>query len=399
MSRRTEKTKHDGIRKRIDDNGTVTYQIRWYSKNGKRQSATRDTLRQAIDFRDEMLRQRRQGASADLTRGRQLYGDYAKQWWKSRIIRESTNDTELSYFERRILPEWGSVPLSDITAPDIRAWLNELLSDEISVATVKKVYRIFSQPIRIAASDGDIPTDPTLKVKSPKVEDVEARFLKPDEVARIEAVIDEHWRMVIPLIVDTGLRIGEVAALRVCDVEFLAGAVTVTKTATRGRHGVRVENAPKSKAGTRRVPTLTAGVAERLAEMVAERGLGPNDRLFTGPRGGAMSPNNFRNRIWHPAIEEAEIEGRKPTPHALRHTAVSLWIISGYTDPLKIKKWAGHTSITTTYNLYGHLLPDDTNDLRTTLEAIRKLAEQEIDKAGEMTVLDELRRRREVGEG
>ena len=64
--------------------------------------------------------------------------------------------------------------------------------------------------------------------------------------------------------------------------------------------------------------------------MIQERGLGPQDHLFTGPQGGLLTPSNWRNRIWHPAVLKAGIEP-PATPHALRHTAISRWIAAGAT--------------------------------------------------------------------
>lgn len=48
-----------------------------------------------------------------------------------------------------------------------------------------------------------------------------------------------------------------------------------------------------------------------------------------------------------------------PTPHSLRHSAISLWIAAGTVSPMEIAMWAGHSSINTTYSVYGHLIQKD----------------------------------------
>ncbi len=128
---------------------------------------------------------------------------------------------------------------------------------------------------------------------------------------------------------------------------------------------------PKTSTGRRVVPTLTRSVGERLAAMIAERGLATGDWLFTGRGGGPLTPDNWRARVWRPAVASAGLADPQPTPHALRHTAVALWIATGTADPLILARWAGHSSITITYDLYGHLLPHDAASTREALDALR----------------------------
>jgi integrase len=64
--------------------------------------------------------------------------------------------------------------------------------------------------------------------------------------------------------------------------------------------------------------------------------------------------SNFRNRFWYPALRRSNLGELRI--HDLRHTAVSLWIAAGAT-PKEVQTWAGHASITTTYDRYGHLFP------------------------------------------
>ena len=136
----------------------------------------------------------------------------------------------------------------------------------------------------------------------------------------------------MPFAACTGLRIGELAALRVVDLNLAARKVRVRATAVgvskhvSGGDKRQQEHLPKTAAGERTVPTITDEVADRMAQPVAERGLGLRDLLFTGRQGGPMMPDNWRRRIWDTAVERATAIDPQPTPHSLRHTADALWI-------------------------------------------------------------------------
>ena len=104
---------------------------------------------------------------------------------------------------------------------------------------------------------------------------------------------------------------------------------------------------------------MPASLCRTLETLIADRGLGPNDLLFTGPRGGRLDSNNYRNRVWNPAVERAGLVG--VTPHALRHTAVSIWLQRGI-EPLRIARWAGHADSSFLQRVYGHLLTDPEAD-------------------------------------
>ncbi|MCB1041184.1 MAG: site-specific integrase [Acidimicrobiales bacterium] len=363
---RYEKTKHSGIRKRTWlATGEVTFQVRWTTSNGRRLSATRDTLREAIELLDEMKRQLRVGGTADPTRSRMTYGEHFERWHPTKDIKPSTRDAEASYYQNHIAPYWAHVPLGDINPFDVEEWLAELVPRLRTASTRRKVFRIFGQPIRQLVRRGVLIADPLADVTPPKVERVEARFLEEREWLLIEEGIHPHWRQVVPFTIDTGLRIGEFAYVRVNQIDFdrltvrVAGTVSVDK-------GKRIEHGPKTYAGTRVVPMLTEPVAASLESMIRERGLGPRDHLFTGPKNGLLTPSNWRTQVWNPAVERAGIE-LPATPHAMRHTAISRWIRAGATPP-QVQSWAGHSSSTITFDRYGHFFEQDVTNVRKRLE-------------------------------
>lgn len=352
----------------------TTYEARWYDSSGRRRSATFDTAREAAAYREEQMAARRRGGTGDPSGGRVRLSEWWEKWIGTTPVRPSTRARLDSMGRVWIIPHLGGYRLGKLRPSDIAGFRETMNAAGLAPASVERVMRGLSTSLRGAVAEGLIAKNPASGVRPPKRSGDERRFLTPDELARLESVMDPHWSLIVPFLADTGLRIGELSALRVKDVDLLAGSVTVSGTAVylASVNGARRSvAAPKTASGRRVVPTLTRGVCERLALQIAERGQCREDWLFTGRRRGPLAPDVWRAVVWRPAVREAELEEPLPTPHSLRHTAVALWIAAGVTDPLKLTRWAGHASVSTTYNTYGHLLPMDATETRDALEAMR----------------------------
>jgi integrase len=398
-NRRKPKTA-TGVRERLNRDGTVSYQVRWQSRDGRTQSATRDTFDEAVEFRQERLREIRLGGSGDLTGGRMLLGTWFDEVFlpaKGSTGRESTDATRRSYYRNHIAPTWSRHRLVDITEGDIERWLLDK-RDELSVASIRKVYGYFAQALRRAHKKGLILNDPTggidLNELGFRLKDVDVRFLDPVEVVSLERSMDPHWSLEVPFLADSGLRIGEAAVVRVRALNLLRGSVSVEATLSKTRTGALVEGPPKTKAGRRVVPTLGPDLCDRIAAHIRERNLGPDDYLFAGERGGRMNPDNWRSRIFNPAAKQSGLGDPLPTPHALRHTAVSLWIASGQCkSETMVAQYAGHKQLASVYQLYGHLFETSAEELRERMQAFRLAAHLELEgRADEVVEKDRLRR-------
>jgi integrase len=110
----------------------------------------------------------------------------------------------------------------------------------------------------------------------------------------------------------------------------------------------------ETRAARRRVK-LPRFVVEELAAHLANRSHHETDLVFPSPEGGPLSRTRFRNRVWLSATKAAGLDGVRV--HDLRHSAISLWIAAG-ANPKEVARRAGHTSVRTVFDVYGHLLPD-----------------------------------------
>jgi integrase len=249
------------------------------------------------------------------------------------------------------------------------------LGGELAPATVTRCLGVVKKLLTDAVSEGLIAASPAAGVKPPRPGRVERRFLTVGELVRLEEAIDPRWAIVVHFGTTTGLRIGELAALRVKDLRLAAGEVVGRSTAVSvplavsGSDVRRQIHPTKTFAGERTVPTLHPTLRDRLAALIDERGLGPNDWLFTGRDGGPMTPDNWRSRIWRPAVERAGLADPQPTPHSLRHSAVALWIAAGV-DRLTVARWAGHTDAAFMERVYGHLWSNDHTDTQNAIATL-----------------------------
>jgi integrase len=352
-----------GVRRRDWPSGTATWEARWYDSAGKRHTANFDTAAEADAYRQERLRERRYGGTGDPSGGKITVAEWWERWSEARQTTDSTKAREKSIWTCQIEPRLGAVRLADLRRSDVAAWVVNL-GDEMAPATPTRCLGVVKKLLSDAVSEGLIVTSPAAAVKPPRAGRVERRFLSVGELRRLERAIDAWWAIVVPFGATTGLRIGEMAALRVSDLRLAAGEVVVRSTAVgvplkvSGEKARRQIHPTKTFAGERTVPTIHPGLRDRLAAMIDERGLGTRDWLFTGPRGGPMTPDNWRNRTWRPGVERADLADPQPTPHSLRHTAVALWTATGV-DRLTVARWAGHTDAAFMERVYGHLWRDD----------------------------------------
>lgn len=181
-------------------------------------------------------------------------------------------------------------------------------------------------------------------------------------VSLYEAMAKEYAALVL-VGAGAGLRQGEAFGLAKDRIDFEAGMIRVDQQVVVIKSRA-VLGTPKSPASVRDVP-MPDFVAEALAKHIAT--YDPSDIVFrTALRDNLIRRDYFNAKIWKPAIKLA---GLMPdtTFHDLRHTYASTALAAGV--PIsEVSKWLGHESITTTVDLYGHLVPEASGRARTALD-------------------------------
>ena len=187
----------------------------------------------------------------------------------------------------------------------------------------------------------------------------------PHQVGRIVTAAEEWFRPFIGLCAFAGLRLGEAAAVKIDDIDFMRRTLTVSRQVQR-RAGHSLEiRAPKYN--SERVIYLPDDLVTMLSEYVRNFGVRPQGWLFVGMDGAPPHLNTI-GRWWRRALKDA---GLQPPPadkakskrqsaafhlHDLRHFYASGLIAQGC-DVVTVQRALGHASATTTLNVYSHLWP------------------------------------------
>jgi hypothetical protein len=173
-------------------------------------------------------------------------------------------------------------------------------------------------------------------------------------------VIDPRYELLVRFAAYTGLRAGELVALRVRHLNLLRGRCEVGESATEVDG--RLVWGPTKTCARRTVP-LPRFLRERLAAYLAERPHGPDDLVFTAPQGGPLREQKFVAGIFKPAAARAGLPHRLRF-HDLRHTCASLLIAQGASIKA-VQAQLGHASATVTLDRYGHLFPTSSSSSPT----------------------------------
>jgi integrase len=179
--------------------------------------------------------------------------------------------------------------------------------------------------------------------------------LEQDEVRALADAINPHYKMLVWTAAVTGLRSGELLALRWGNVDLLHERLTVCEALKDVDGHLHVGQTKTHEVRTISLPRfLVAMLREHLAS--ATFGTGPDALVFPGPRGGPIRHNAFVRRNFKPAVKKAVPHKAGLRFHDLRHTAASLAIAAG-AHPKHLQEMLGHSSITITLDRYGHLSP------------------------------------------
>ena len=295
-----------------------------------------------------------------------------EQWadtWLADVahLRPSSHARAASAVRAQLVPAFGSLPIDQITAADVRRWVARQVAAGSAPATVTRSLRVLGACLQVAADDGLIPANPARGIRPPAQQRNEQRFLTPAEVAALADAIDPRYQALIYLAAYGGLRIGEICGLRVGRVDLANGQVQVVEQIVEVAGRLHA-GPPKTAAGRRTVP-IPKLVCDQLAAHCHGR---PDDAyVFCAPGGGPIRRTLWAARYFRPAAEAAGLAPLRI--HDLRHTAVALWIAAG-ASTLAVTRWAGHSSSAFVLDRYGHLLDGPADTATARLDAMARAA-------------------------
>lgn len=323
------------------------------------------------------------GTYVDPMKARVSLADWSANWQHGLgHLKPSTRDRYESIIRTHVEPRWRDVWLPDISHAEVQAWVS-MLAKENSASTARKAHRVLSLMLDHAVRDGRLARNPAASVRLPREVARDRRYLTHAEVYALACACDAppsgiakrrserssrqiDYGLVILFLAYTGVRFGEMAALRVRRLDLTSRRAEIAEAVT-SVNGRLVWGTPKNH--SRRWVGVPAFVADQLAQHVD--GLSADDLVFTSPQGEPLRAGNFRRDVFTPAARRVGLAGL--VPHELRHTAASLAIAAG-ADVKVVQQMLGHRSATMTLDLYGHLFDDRLNDVADALDAAARAA-------------------------
>jgi integrase len=343
---------------------------KWHSFAGtKRQAQIRCAELVAAAGRDEYIEPSKVTV-ADFVRAR------VDQWEAANEIGARTAQRYRQLLAHQIAPHLGAKVLRKLRPLDIEAW-HTTLRDSVAAGTIGHAHRLLSKALRDAVKNDLASRNVCREQSAPKVGVVEQAIVH-DVPALVTKLRDWRYGTVATVALFTGLRLGEVLALRWSNVDLDRKVLRVVEALEQTTaHGIRFKK-PKTKAGEREV-TLPDILVETLREhrraqleLRLQLGIGklPDDALlFATIEGGPLHPVTVSVQ-WSKFA--AGIGMGEITFHALRHTHASQ-LIDGGVDIATISKRLGHATPAITLSVYAHRFRQDDGKAAAAINAAMEM--------------------------
>ncbi len=285
------------VRKRVGKTGVARYLGIYIDLDGKERSAgSFDTEAKALREAQRVEDRFAEGLAVDRHLGKQAFGDYvSRTWLPNHIIEHSTRQNYSYLLNAYILPRFGGMKIGRIRPVVVREWVTEMRAEGINPPTIRQCKIILDAVLTTAHNDQITALHAGRGVRTPRVAKKLKRILTVEQFDAIyRALPDDKMRLLVETDIESGLRWGELTELRVRDIDFGTGMLTVSRAVVKlnpkfhpdGKRFL-VKDYPKD--GEWREFELSEHLIVKLAEYVKVGGLGPDDLVFkqdqpTAPR-------------------------------------------------------------------------------------------------------------------
>ena len=368
-------------------NGIWQMVFEYYDKSGQRRQKSESThlpekgnKRRAQQMLDKRLKELAQQYEPFLDDGRVLFLDFIRDWLDNVMaykVKENTLEQYNLTFDRYIseYKPFHGLKLQDLTPPMLQSYYSEQVKAGLSPNTVRKHHANIHKCLDYAVRLGLIAFNPSAQVELPaKQKYTGATACTPGQLqGLLQLFRGDPLETVLMLGIAYGLRRSEVCGLRWDAVDMEAGTLHICHTAVKANGRVLYWDSTKTATSNRVLP-LTASMREYLGS-VRER-QEENKRLFgrdytdsgyicVKPDGTPIDPDfvthHFRRVLVANDVPIIRF-------HDLRHSAVNT-LRKGGCDVKDIQAWLGHSDVSTTLNIYGHILQGDMVRLGNVVDA------------------------------
>lgn len=349
------------VEKHVRD-GKIKWRARWRDPDGRQRMRTftrkGDAERFVATVRADVLR----GTYID-TSDRTTVAEYARRWAEGRVHRPSTASRVSRQIEVHIAgTRLGDRRLAAVLPSEVQAWVSER-AHVLAPSTLRTLVSLLRSVYASAVLDRLVSTSPVVRIQLPRDERERVVPLTVEQVrALAEAMPPRNSAMVLAQ-AGLGVRIGELLALRVQDVDFLRRTVRIEwQFVTRAKE----RSVPKTPRSRRTVP-LPQVVGEALAAHIHTFPPAADGTLFTSGAGRHYGHFHYGTTIFAKAVRDAGLpEGT--TSHDLRHHYASVLLAAGE-SVVAVAEYLGHENAQLVLTTYGHLMPNNEDRARRAVDA------------------------------
>lgn len=349
------------------DPSTGKRRRRWLTVRGTKRDA-QAALREALVARDH---------GTDIEPSSVTVAQYLSRWLADYAEFNVARSTYRRYrsLVAHVTDFLGERRLQELRPGDVQALYGHLLrSKGLSAQTVQHVHRVLHEALAHGVQWQILNRNVTEAVKPPRPARRQVTTVAPEDVSRLlDAFDDDDERRLVYVTLMTGLRLGEILAIRWSDVDFGRARIGIQRAAAY-TPGEGVGFGPVKSASSRRSialsPTTVAAVREhRLNQTERRLRAGPawndNDLVFCDAVGGVLKPHLVSKRFRR-ATRAAGFDLRF---HDLRHSAATLMLRAG-TPSKVVADRLGHSTTRLTDDVYSHVTPDLQSQAAEAMDAL-----------------------------
>lgn len=312
------------------------------------------------------------------------FDQVAKEWRRTNaaLAGLSTRAKELIdvAIDCHLLPAFGDDYLHQISVGDIERYAVKKMTiapgqpgavptegkiastrpEPVGIRSIEQQLSVMSRIFQWAKREGLVAENPVDLVELSKPARAKKQIV-PMEQDQVKAVLensgDEERETMLLTLVSLGLRLGELLALDLSDLDLKRNTLTIRRTLTTDGGKTVISPYPKTSSGYRTLklsPTMTNRLRRQTPRAKARHKDGEPKILFANKRGRVRGEGNFRRDVWRPTLDTAGVS-RDFTPHSLRHTFASEQIAAGV-PATQLAYLMGHANASTTMSIYASVM-------------------------------------------
>lgn len=337
------------------------YQAAITLENHKRKTFYGKTRKEVQDKLNKALYEQKQGI---LTTGpQQLLKDYLERWLEQvckLTMRPNTYNQYHSTVHHHLIPSLGHIRLQKLTTEKVQAFCAEMQKEGLSAKTIVNIHSVLNSALENAVSWELVGRNVAKRVMLPGIERYEAQTLTVEQAKKlVEVAQGSRLEALLLVALTTGMRRGELLALRWSDIDFEKGIVHVRRTMNHITGLGYYEGEPKTKTGRRNIMLPDVAI-EALIEHQAyqeqariKAGKKWQDRgiVFCNIYGGFFSPSHVGD-LFQGLLKKSGLPHIRF--HDLRHSAATI-LLQAKVQLKTVQELLGHSTIATTADIYSHV--------------------------------------------